>query len=427
MHRRSSRMVPKAALTAFAALAAFAAAFGWAGPAHAEFPTLERSIQLAKEHAVIVAEATGEVGVARAQMAGAKQSILGNPSLDVQIDQGIGGQQSPGSTQQLQALGYMYFPLDIGGQRGARVEEADKLIKWRELGLQGAKIVATGEAVAVYGEVLLGHARVSFATQGEQDAKDEAKYFAGRLSAKDTTVYETSLAEAEVARWVQQKAEATLRLASARARYAQLTGIADFDAPPPNPSPAPPSLRGPWDDAYIARLVDKAPIIARLTAEKTYWESSVERYKTERFPPFTLELIGGRGSAGEARLGGGFIVAFPVTRRNQGEIARAESSRNTAVAQLALYRNVIQSRLRAARDAYVAVDKCVKELDAVGMPALEKAVSASNEAFKLGKIDQNRMLLARRDLALARARQLDLLEAAWRAYADLAIIGGDLP
>jgi outer membrane protein TolC len=54
-------------------------------------------------------------------------------------------------------------------------------------------------------------------------------------------------------------------------------------------------------------------------------------------------------------------------------------------------------------------------------------VSASVDGFKAGKIDITRALLARRDLAIARARRLDLIEAAWRAYADLVVISGDLP
>jgi outer membrane protein TolC len=38
-----------------------------------------------------------------------------------------------------------------------------------------------------------------------------------------------------------------------------------------------------------------------------------------------------------------------------------------------------------------------------------------------------RVLIARRDLTAARARRLDLVEAAWSAYAELASIRGALP
>lgn len=406
-------------------LFASAVAVTSARSAHAqriEFPTLERSIEMARQRAIVVADAQGELGVARAQMAGARVSAIGNPYIDIQIDKGLDPAGLP-----VQALAYAYFPIDLTGQRGARIEEADKLIKWRELGVSDARGIASGEAVSSYGEMLVGFARITEATNGEQTARDEAKYFAGRLEAKDTTVYEKALADAEVARWVQSRAEAQLRFTQARTRYAQVTGAGETENPPANALVAPPRLRASWDDAFVAKIVDRSPIVVRLAAERTYWDSSIERYKAERIPPVAFELIGGRGASGEPRLGGGAVITFPVTRRYQGEIARAEHGRTNAQTRLALYRSIVETRLRAARDAAVTVTKTLEELDQTGMPALERAVNASVEGFKLGKIELTRVLLARRDLALARARRLDLIEAGWRAYADLTVLSGELP
>ena len=326
---------------------------------HAEFPTLDRAIQLARARALVVNDAQGDLGVAHAQMAGARVSAFGNPYVDVQLEQGL----SRNPTQELQAIAYAYFPVDLTGQRGARIEEAGKLIKWREVGVNDARGVASGEAVSAYGELVVGAARITETTNGEQTARDEAKYFAGRLEAKDTTVYEKSLADAEVARWVQSRAEAQLRFSSARARFTQVTGLSNVDSPPANAAVAAPPLRSSWDDAFIARMVDRSPLVARLTAERGFWDASVERYKSERMPPVAFELIGGRGDLGEGRIGGGVVVTFPVSRRYQGEIARAEQGRTYAVTRLALYRGVIESRLRAARDAIVTVTKTVEELD----------------------------------------------------------------
>jgi cobalt-zinc-cadmium efflux system outer membrane protein len=389
----------------------------------AELPTLDRAIQLARARAIVVNDAQGELGVAHAQMAGARASSFGNPYVDVQLEQGL----SKNPSQELQAIAYAYFPVDLSGQRGARIDEADKLIKWREVGVTDARAFASGEVVAAYGELVVGAARITDATNGEQAARDEAKYFAGRLEAKDTTVYEKSLADAEVARWVQSRAEAQLRFSAARARFTQVTGLMNVGAPPANTSVAAPQLRGTWDDAFIARMVDRSPLVARLTAERGFWDASVERYRSERMPPVAFELIGGRGDLGEGRIGGGVVVTFPVSRRYQGEIARAEQGRSFAVSRLALHRGVVESRLRAARDAILTVAKAIEELDQAGMPALERAVSSSVEGFKTGKIEITRVLLARRDLAIARGRRLDLLEAGWRAYADLTILSGELP
>ena len=207
-----------------------------------------------------------------------------------------------------------------------------------------------------------------------------------------------------------------------------VTGTAVVGVPPPNTPIAPPVLRATWDDARIGKLVDRTPIVTRLVAERRYWDASVERYQRERIPPVSFEIIAGRGGGfGELRLGAGAVITFPITRRFQGEIARAERGRENVNRQLELYRTIIETRVRAGRDAILVVKAALDEHDGNGIPALERAVGAAVEAFKAGKVDLTRALLARRDLAIARARRLDLIEAAWRAYADLVVLTGDLP
>jgi cobalt-zinc-cadmium efflux system outer membrane protein len=397
----------------------------FAKPSRAEFPTLDVAIARARAHALAVADAEGELGVARAQMVGARVSALGNPYSDIQVDRPFSNYDAAG--RQVQALSYTYFPIDLGGQRGKRIDEAASLVDWKKIGLVESRAIVTGDVVTAYGEYVVGSARVSEASIGEISAREEAKYFEGRFEAKDTTLYEKSIAEAEVARWVQAKAEAELRVATSRARLSELTGVVDPGAPLPNTTLSPPPLRGSWEDAQVARVADKAPVISRLGAEKSYWSASIERYEREKIPPISLEVIAGRGGQGEARLGGGAVLTFPVTRRYQGEIAHAEQSLSNASRRLELYRGIVAARLRAARDAIRSVQRALDELDKHGIPALEAAVSASVEGFRAGKIDLTRAMLARRDLAVARARRLDLVEAAWRAYADLVIFNGDIP
>lgn len=393
--------------------------------ARAEFPTLDVAIQRARTQAMVVADAEGDLGAARAQMVGARQSALGNPYTDVQVDRPFSNYDAAG--RQVQALTFTYFPIDIAGQRGKRIEEAERLVEWKKVGLVDARALATGDIVTAYGEYIVGSARVTEASAGEASAREEVKYFQGRFEAKDTTLYEKSISEAEVARWVQSRAEAELRVATARARFGQLTGDANVDTPRANTSLLPPPLRGSWDDAQLARVVERAPVISRLAAEKTYWSSSIERYEREKIPPVSLEFLGGRGSQGEARFGAGAVITYPITRRFQGEIARAEQGRENAAKRIDLYRGIVLARLRAARDAIQSVNKALDELDKNGIPALERAVSTSVEGFRAGKIDLTRAMLARRDLATARSRRLDLVEAMWRAYADLVIFNGELP
>jgi cobalt-zinc-cadmium efflux system outer membrane protein len=348
-------------------------------------------------------------------------SSLGNPSSDIQIDRGIG------DSENLQALTYTYFPIDVAGQRGTRIEEADGAVDWKRLGLEEARATAAGDAVAAYGELLVSLSRAAEANTGERSARDEAEYFRGRLVAKDATAYEEALARAEIARWVETGAEARLRIEDRLARLRGLTGAVRAEPSSQAAATSPPPLRRAWDDGAIAGVVERSPVLGRLRAEERYWGLSARRYERERIPPLSLEIIAGRGALGEARVGAGAVVTFPLTRRYQGEIARAEAGRSHVAEGLELHRATLEARLRAARNALEIVRATLDEVDANGIPALEDAVAAAELELHAGKIDLTRTLFARRDLAAAKARRLDIVEAGWRAYAELVALTGDLP
>ena len=62
-------------------------------------------------------------------MRGARLPAVGNPYLDLQIDRGS-------TTKDVQALGYLYVPIEINGARGARVEESTALVQWKRRQLE---------------------------------------------------------------------------------------------------------------------------------------------------------------------------------------------------------------------------------------------------------------------------------------------------
>ncbi len=390
--------------------------------AHAEWPSLDSAVRLSRTRALAALEAEAEVAQANGALTGAKVSVFGNPYLEMQFDRGT-------LNPQLQALGFLYFPVELLGQRGARVDEAEKYVNWRKLGLVDARAYVTGETVSTWGEVVIARSRMDLATDGEAAARKEAEFFSERLKAGDTTQYEASLAEAEVARWVQARVEAQLKMATAMSRLTQLTAKVDIGAPPKEISASgPPRLKGSWDDAYLTQALERSPLLAKIRGQRDFYSASIDRYKAERLPQFTFELIGGRGAdRGEGRYGAGFVLGFPFTRRYQGEIAKAEAARDHAASHYELYKRVLDTRMRTSRTTLLEVGKAIDQLEKSGIPALTRAVDAAFEAYKLGKTDISRVLLTRRDLANTRSRRLDLLEIAWRAYGDLTTFSGDLP
>jgi cobalt-zinc-cadmium efflux system outer membrane protein len=63
----------------------------------------------------------------------------------------------------------------------------------------------------------------------------------------------------------------------------------------------------------------------------------------------------------------------------------------------------------------------------VGLPANERLVEAATASWRAGKSELVQVVIARRDLASARLRRLDLVETIWRMYGDIAAVMGELP
>lgn len=410
------------------------------GNGEAPFPTLAEVLARAEQRAPAAIEARGEVAAARAGKVGAEVSAFGNPYVDFQVDRGS-------TTKDVQALAYLYMPVDAFGQRGARIEEADALVRWKGLSAEARRSAVRGEAVARWGAARAAQERLMRAQAAVETSEKEAAYFAARFVAKDTTIYEKSLAEAEVGRWKQARAEAELDLLERLARLAEWMGEARVPAPskalsgdaartvdgdslaplPPARSRASATLLGEASRAGSSQPWPEAPALVAQRAEHFFWEKQGERYRAERRAPLQLLLIAGRGDPGDVRLGGGVTVTLPVARRNQGEIARAEAEADRSAAAEASLAASLAARIAATEQALTVLLATIANLDSTGLPASERAVDASLEAYRSGKMELLPVLVARRELQLARTRRLDLVERAWRTYGEWIALTGEKP
>ncbi len=386
----------------------------------AEWPSLPQVFDAARVRSLDVREAVGDVGVARGAQVGARESSLQNPYLEIIADRGR-------FTEDVQVQAQLFLPVELGGQRGARMEEADALLAWRLRGRDQAEARVVGASLAAYGDALVARAREILATRALELAREEANYSAARLEVGDTTAADRSLAEAEVARWSQGKSEASLALVEARVNLEALLGGEHYDDPPPDATPDPPKLRVTSPEVFTHKVLTAAPVLRALTAEAQFWDAQRERAERDKSPPLSLVLAGGRGDLGEARLGGGLAWSFPILRRNRGEIAKAAAEGDRARDVLGISRRIYETRASHLVESYRLIVDAIQKLDADGIPAAERVVDATIAGVKAGKVDLLRVYIARRDLAAARTRRLDLVATAFHLYGTMAALTGELP
>jgi cobalt-zinc-cadmium efflux system outer membrane protein len=394
-----------------------------ARPAGAAWPSLEEVWRASRERAPGSVRAQSETWLARAEGTGARESSFHNPSLRIGADHGV-GRTPVGASAGLAATGELGLPVEISGQRSARIRSVDALVAWREREQAAAEGQAGGEAVVAYGQALVARARVDLASEAEQQAASEVAWFEARTQAGDATAVDRSLAQSELARHAQSRAEAQIDLIQAEAELRALTGLMDLTEPPDEPLALPPSV---GTRPARADAAASSPGIEAFARESTYWDREVETAKATRWSPIELSVSGGQDEFGQIRVGGALGWSFPLLRRNDGEIARAAAASSRARADRDALLRAVEATVNGLRERMARTVEAVTALDHAGIPAAEGLVSATDAAFRAGKLELVRVLNARRDLALMRGRRLDLVEGGWRAYGDLASILGVLP
>lgn len=376
-------------------------------------------VERARTRGPAATTSAADVRIATVNRQVAPLSPLLNPTLEVFVDRGQ-------FTKDVQVQSQLYLPFEVSGQRSARIEEAGAFLKWRQGDQRRVVAAALGEAVSAWGDLVVAGARLRDAADGERSAREEVAYYRGRLAANDATSVDVSLADAELGRWLQARSEAEIAVTRARTRLEAALGAVEVEAPATT-SPEVPELRLRTEAALAARAAQVSPFLEAPGLEAQYWGAARERLVTERTPPLSVVLLGGRGDMGEARYGAGLSWQVPVTRRNQVEIARAETERDRAVVTRAVTRQSVETAVRGHFQTLARAREALATHDRVAIPAATAVGESATAAFKAGKTDLARVFLARRDLATARARRLDSLAAAWGAYAGLTQVLGELP
>ncbi len=394
---------------------------GRASPARAAWPTLEEVWRASRERAPESVRAQGETQLARSEGIGARTSSFDNPTLQVLADHGVGPTPA-GASAGTQVAGQLGLPLEIAGQRGARIRSVDALVSWRDREQAAAEGRAGGAAIVAYGDAVVARARVEQSSQAEEQARTELAWFEARTLAGDATAVDRSLAQTELARHAQSRAEAQIDLVQAEADLEALTGLPDLGDPPIEA----PSAPRPHESRSAAAL-RTVPAIEAFDRERAYWDRAIEQAKKSRWAPLEVMVTGGQDEFGQVRIGGGLGWAFPLLRRNEGEIARASTEASRAGADREAVSRAVEAMVRGLDEQLARTGEAVAALEKNGIPAAEGLVQATNAAFRAGKLELVRVLTARRDLALMRGRRLDLLRGGWRAYGDLAAILGVLP
>lgn len=343
--------------------------------------------------------------------------LIPNPALSHERQRVPGGNRADATA--------LSIPLEIGGQRGARIAAADRGTELARGEIAQSEATLRARTIQAFFDVVGAQDRETLA-QGSQALAARATEVTGRRvrAGRASPVEEGRARVAEATAGI-ELSQARTELSNARSRLATLWGGGaprNFVATAPEDR-VPPAL-APVD---LERRVAQAPVLLRGRAEVERREALVRLARAEAMPATALQVGTGTLIENGQRVNHvGLSVTVPIFDRNQGNIEEARVRSLQARQALSAAELALRSAVEQAHARLVAA-RAEKELSQrTILPEADRALDATTRGYELGKFSFLEVLDAQRTLFAARAQSLRSLAEAYQAAAEIeGLLGPD--
>lgn len=357
-----------------------------------------------------------DADVARAERDAA--GAFANPSLSIGRSRPAGGERTIFDAN-LQDQASLELPLPIFGQRGARVQVAERQVERAQWQVQSTVGETRKSAALGFVRLLVAQEQLASRLRARAEIERIRGIVSGRFENGMASRYDLARADAELSLAAVGVQKAQAEVAEHAAAIAALAGAGGWR---PQAQGALESLRPP-PSVDADALLDRSPVLQTARAETRAAEARIELAQRERFPVPSIGI--GRtwtsGPFGAANfLGVSSEIPILDTRRAQEDKARAEAAaaRSRERAIEAGLRAELQRHLEALRARRAALER-LRSGDA---GFLEMAESA----YRLGRATLFELIDARRTQLEAADARLELLGAIAESGIEIEAISGSL-
>ena len=383
--------------------------------------TLDELLQLAsRSPRVLAAERDADVARADRVTAGA----LPNPTLGYGVARPGGGERTifdAGSQQQAT----VELPLPIFGQRGARIDAADRQIARAESQVRLTASEARRAAALGFARLLRAQETLAARSAALREIERIRDLVAGRQQSGVASRYDRSRvdAEAALAALAVQRAEAEVS-----EQGAAIAGLVDAPGWRPRATGSLEAMRAVAGEALeLPRMLAANPAARLARDESAAAEARIEQAKRERFPVPSLAYsrTWTSGPFGAANfIGLQSEIPLLDSRKGLEDRARADAAaarerERAANALLAAEYEKQRETLRSRREA-------LRRFETAVPIAQGEFLEMAESAYRLGRGTLFELLDARRTRLEAAVARLELLGAIVEAEIELRALTGEL-
>jgi cobalt-zinc-cadmium efflux system outer membrane protein len=384
--------------------------------------SLHQLLRIVQHRSPRLAAARSRIETARAEVVGA--GVLPNPRFTYGRYQ-LSSRRNTMFEGNVQENLLMELPVQIAGQREARIEAAEKAVDATAAGVEAEFAGLFRDVAGVFLRLQGGRERVAILEQAVNDMTYLRSLVAGRQEAGSASPYDLTRISVETQSVDSRVQNARSDLAATAAELGSMLGLPDW-RPSAVGNLAPLGVAA--ESAPLLRSAEtRNPDLEAMRKAEIAAQAGIEQADRERWPNPVLQV----GAAYTDRPYGmtpyyGISMELPLFDRGQGRVARAEAEK----AAVQKERSLVAARTRVEIDRAVELLKRRRatrqeyERDVLAqLPNLKQMAEAS---YRFGQGTLLELLDASRARTDIRLTYLDMLQAEAEAELDALRAAGSL-
>ena len=379
-------------------------------PPVADLMTLVRCAQRSSE---VVVRARTELDAAQARRDIASRVLPANPSLEV----GAGYRTIEGGATDIDRSIELSQQIEIGGQRGARIDAAEAELRAARASADAAERLVAADVVAAAARVVQDRQALSLVREQRDAAERLAEVSRARTRQGVAAPFESELAEAARIQALREERAAALDLSEAEGRLAAAVGA---DVQLATAASLPAVSQPQFAVAEMERnAIERQPEVIAAQSEIKAAQARAALLRRERIPDVTI--VAGYKHEEQADVFGGRVsIPLPLFRRNQGEIAEQEARTTQATVRARQTELRVRLAVRAAYGSWQRAQDAVEGISGDLENRLRADVESLRQAYERGTLQLPLVLASMREVQAARRTVLDARTEAVLASIELA-------
>ena len=398
-------------------------------PARAEEPARAPEVVDLPVLLRLVRDTSPRLAVERQAIAGAQAGRIAaeaypNPTLSFGRFKPSGGQSTMFDGNR-QSQANLEVPVLIAGQRGARIERAEREIEAAQARVASGASSLAAEAGAAYVALLAAQEKVALLAAVNDELARLRDIVAGREASGMASRYDLTRFDVELGGARAKLDEARAEVSDRAGSLAALLGLRDWR----------PRAAGPLNPLelgadVLAQPRDRAttsPATVAAVREETAAKSAIEVARRERWP--TPSVVAGRTWTSDPFGAANYLglsVEIPILDTRRGPLAKAEADAITATLRRELTQAEAGANLERFASVIAARQSALQRFDQEAAVRLSALRQMAEDAYRLGRGSILELLDATRSRYELQQARIDLVAALYEAQLRFLATSGDL-